>query len=342
MPRKKDKYYKRPDGLYEAIRIINGKRVAFRGRTAAIVEQKMLAYKEAPPPVPLFKDVSAEWEEEHSKTLAYNTARNYSSQNKLVTEHFGNYRIDEITPSEVQAYISSFKTQARKTVTNRLLTLNLIFNYAVLHGYVKANPCVAVHIPKGLAVSHREPPTEAETKIIKAFAGKPDGLMPALILCTGCRKGEAMGLLDTDIDREGKKINISRSVYFENSHPKTKPPKSAAGVRETPVPDYLLKLLPKTQKGQPIFPGPDGKYMTAPQYKRMWHRWQKMTGLTLTAHQVRHGYATIIFEQGFAPKDIQSYLGHAQLSTTMDIYTHIRRDHREEVNKQISNVLEKL
>lgn len=342
MPRKKNKYYKRPDGLYEAIRIINGKRVAFRGRTAAIVEQKMLAYKEAPPPVPLFKDVSAAWEEEHSKTLAYNTARNYSSQNKLVTEHFGEYKINEITPSEIQAYLSSFKTQARKTVTNRLLTLNLIFNYAVFHGYVQTNPCAAVHIPKGLAVTHREPPTEAETKIIKAFAGKPDGLMPALILCTGCRKGEAMGLLDTDIDRKSKTISITRSVYFQYNKPMTKPPKSAAGVRTTPVPEYLLALLPKSKKGKPLFPGKSGGYMNAGEFERMWVRWQKMTGLSLTAHQVRHGYATILFEGGFAPKDIQAYLGHAQLSTTMDIYTHIRRDHREKINQQVANIMEKL
>lgn len=48
MGKKKDdeKYYKRPNGLYEAIRVINGKRVAFRGRSGKEIEQKMLAYKE--------------------------------------------------------------------------------------------------------------------------------------------------------------------------------------------------------------------------------------------------------------------------------------------------------
>lgn len=345
MPRKKDKYYKRPDGLYEAIRVIDGKRVAFRGKTAAIVEQKMIAYREKAALAPLFKDVSEAWEEEHIQTLAYNTARGYKSQNKLVTEHFGEERINEITPSEVQAYIASFKTQARKTVTNRLLTLNLIFNYAVLHGYIQTNPCTSVRIPKGLSHKHREAPTEAETKIIKAHASDPDGLMPALILCTGCRKGEAMGLLDTDIDRKAKTISITRSVYFQHNRPQIKPPKSAAGVRVTPVPDFLLKLLPKVKKGKtgkPVFPGKDGGYMTAGEFERMWTRRQKMTGLKLTAHQIRHGYATILYESDIQPKDAQMYLGHAQLSTTMDIYTHIRQAHRDVVNKQVAEAMNKI
>ena len=77
-----------------------------------------------------------------------------------------------------------------------LLTLNLIFNYAILHGYVSVNPCAAARVPKGLSQRHRRPPTEAETKIIKKYGSDPDGLMALLILCTGCRKGEAMALLD--------------------------------------------------------------------------------------------------------------------------------------------------
>lgn len=166
--------------------------------------------------------------------------------------------------------------------------------------------------------------------------------MPALILCTGCRKGEAIGLLDTDIDRKEKTISITRSVYFENCHPRIKPPKSAAGVRTTPVPDFLLEHLPKTKKGKPLFPGKDGGYMTEPEFRRMWTRWQKTTGLTLTAHQIRHGYATILYEGGIEPKDMQVYLGHAQLSTTMDIYTHIRSSHKVATNKRVTDALNKL
>lgn len=338
MSRRKTKYYVRPDGLHETIRKINGKRVAFRGKTDSEVDKRILEYERAQEEAshPLFKEVSEAWEDEHTPTLAYNTARNYKSQNKLVTAHFGEYRIDEITPQMIQAYLSSHRTQARKTVTNRLLTLNLIFNFAILHGYVTVNPCTAARVPKGLSQRHRRPPTEAETKTIKKYGSDPDGLMALLILCTGCRKGEAMALLDTDIDRKAKTIRITKSVYFDHNRPKLKPPKSDAGYRVAPVPDFLLQLLPKTKKGKPLFPG-NQIYMDSGQFERMWRRWQKKTGLDLTAHQIRHGYATILYEAGIPAKDAQMYLGHAQLSTTMDIYTHIRQGHRAATDKILNS-----
>ena len=76
--------------------------------------------------------------------------------------------------------------------------------------------------------------------------------------------------------------------------------------------------------------------MDSGQYERMWKRWQKATGLTLTAHQIRHGYATILWEAGIPAKDAQTYLGHAQLSTTMDIYTHIRDGRKAETDSRIN------
>ena len=342
MARRKSKYYVRPDGLHETIRKINGKRVAFRGHTDAEVDRKMIAYEQRLNRVPTFREVAEAWEEEHLPTLTPNTARGYRSQMRMVVDYFGDDQIDEITPAVVQAYLSSHLTQAKKTVTNRLLVLNLIFNYAVVAGYIKSNPCTAVRITKGRPAKKRAAPTEAETKVIKLHASTPEGLMPALILCTGCRKGEAMGLLDTDIDHKKKELHITRSVYFENGIPKTKPPKSDAGTRITPLPDFLLALLPKTRKGVPIFPNENGEYMKAYQFEKMWKTWQENTGLDLTAHQIRHGYATILFESDISAKDAQTFLGHAQLSTTMDVYTHIRKAHRAAMSQKVNDAINRI
>ena len=82
--------------------------------------------------------------------------------------------------------------------------------------------------------------------------------------------------------------------------------------------------------------------MTAPEFKRMWARWQKKTGLNLTAHQLRRGYATILFAGDIQPKDMQLHLGHAQLSTTMDISTHIWAAHKAATDKKVAAALNKL
>ena len=65
MPRKKSKYYVRPDGLHEAIRTIHGKRIAFRGRSDAEVERKMLEYHAKLSRGRTFREVANDWEREH-------------------------------------------------------------------------------------------------------------------------------------------------------------------------------------------------------------------------------------------------------------------------------------
>lgn len=55
-------------------------------------------------------------------------------------------------------------------------------------------------------------------------------------------------------------------------------------------------------------------------------RYQKESGVAVTPHQIRHGYATALFESGIDAKTAQALLGHAQISTTMDIYTHVREE----------------
>ncbi|NLN87340.1 MAG: hypothetical protein GX133_07020 [Syntrophomonadaceae bacterium] len=65
MAKKKPKYYVRPDGLHEAIRVINGKRVPFRGRSDAQVERKMIEYKAKIEQGPLFNEVGEPCKEQH-------------------------------------------------------------------------------------------------------------------------------------------------------------------------------------------------------------------------------------------------------------------------------------
>ena len=66
---KKQKYYQRPDSLFEAIRTINGKRVAFRGKTCREVDRKMLEYREEVSVGRSFSVVADEWE--HPTGLPY-------------------------------------------------------------------------------------------------------------------------------------------------------------------------------------------------------------------------------------------------------------------------------
>ena len=329
---KKPKYYVRPDGLHEAIRVINGKRIYFRGRTDAEVERKMREYREVEERGPLFREVAEAWREQHWPTLSPTTLKGYSVAYDRAVERLGSMAMTEIMPSDIDALLQQMARQqyAKKTVSNQRLIINLIFRYAVLDGAIRANPCSAVSVPKGLKHTPREIPTDTELEIVKRGYDQPGGLLPYFILYTGCRRGEAMALTYRDIDYKRKIITINKSVcYGKNTPPFIKAPKTAAGCREIILLDNLAAVLPRGIGGALLFPGPDGGIMHESTLRTRWKAWQKSSECTLTAHQLRHGYATMLFEAGIDERDAMDLLGHAQISMTKDIYTHIRKSRKE-------------
>lgn len=73
-------------------------------------------------------------------------------------------------------------------------------------------------------------------------------------------------------------------------------------------------------------------------FDRKWSLYRKETGIKCSPHQLRHCFATMLYEGDISPKDAQYLLGHSQLSTTMDIYTDIRLQREKEVSEKIKSI----
>ena len=85
----KSKYYKRPDGLFESIRTINGKRVAFRGKSCREVDRKILDYREEVEKGWTFQKASDQWYEAKEKEVRHATYRSYGNTLRRLQERFG-------------------------------------------------------------------------------------------------------------------------------------------------------------------------------------------------------------------------------------------------------------
>lgn len=346
---KKAKYYQRPDGLYEAIRIIDGKRKAFRGHTPKEVEQKMIAYQGEAEKGRSFSTVADEWEAVHFPTLAPNTLRGYRPALRRAKEHFGDIPIRQIKAPEIKKFISDFARtdpgqarRAQKTVTTQLLVINLIMGYAAGNGDIEYNPCINVSIPKGLPKSRREAASPEDEAKVKASADI--WLLPFLILYTGLRRGEALALTWGDIDRKHDEIHINKSVYHIDGAPHIKSPKTTAGIRTVPLLAPLKAKLPK--KFGPaehyIFSADDGKSpLSEAKAQTLWRQFSRATGVSATPHQLRHSFATMLFECNIDVKDAQDLLGHSTAAMTQDIYTHVRDAHRKKTAQLINEKLQK-
>lgn len=339
--KKKGKYTVRPDGLHEAIRIINGRRVAFRGRTDAEVEKKMLAYREEAQRGREFSVVASEWEAAHFPTLSPNTLKGYRVALHRAIEQFKGRYISTITPPEIKQHLKSLarKCFSQKVINNQRLVYNLIFTYAVDEsGDLTSNPCISVKVPKGKEKVPREPASEEDETAIKANVNK--WLLPYFIMYTGMRKGEALATRGKNILLNEGEITVTNSVYYESNMPHLKSPKSAAGTRKIPLLDPLRPFLPKLKPNQFLFSSDGGKTpLKKREYDKLWESFKQETGITATAHNIRHSYASMLYECGVSSKDAQVFLGHSTKAMTDDIYTHIRETRKKDVAKQLNSAL---
>lgn len=320
------KYYVRPDGLHESIITINGKRKAFRGKTDREVWTKIKNYKAEAESgrTDTFANVAHAWWCEIEPTLAPNSLRNYSPAYERAVSEFGKEDVAKITAKEIEKYINRFaKTYAKKTVITQRQIIRQIMNKAQREGYIQYNPAEAVLLPKNLPQKKRHAPTQDQIQKIKDSVNDEFGLFAFLIYYTGCRRGEAQGLMFEDIDRRKKRIRIQRSVYNTGPKPQIKLPKTEAGIRSVPLLSALEDILPDKKHGY-IF-SPDGGASPFPGWKLddLYAGYKTRTGVTASPHVIRHGYASALYEAGVDWKTMQQLLGHAQLATTMDTYAEI-------------------
>ena len=340
MPKLPD-YYQRPDGLFESILRINGKRVAFRGKTRLDVYNKIKSYdrqaaKEEK--TVLFETAADDWWEAIEPMLEHNTAKSYRPAVIRAKEYFGKNDIAGITAKQIDDYIKDFSaTRSRKTVVTQLQIIRQIMRKAEVDGRIKYNPAASVKPPRNLPQARREAPKKEQIDIIKKSVGAAFGLFAYLIYYTGCRRGEALALTGADIDRKRKLIHITKSVYHVGNTPHIKQPKTEKGYRDVPLLADLDRVLPKRLPKGYLFTDADGtSLLTNDHFTSRYDTYRKETGVAVTPHQIRHGYATALFESGVDAKTAQTLLGHAQLSTTMDIYTHVCEDVINEAAKKMN------
>lgn len=346
--KQKKEISKRADGRYQKKIVIDGKPKYFYGKTKKELNQKIIAYnveleknKGGKP----FNTVADDWYSDCMNVVTWNTYNGYRSKKNRASDYFSDTPISSITLTDVNDYIKSLPTSwAKKTTKDYVSVLSCIFEYALKIGYINQNPVSNVTLPKGQKTSHRRSVTKEERHIIETQWDKVDnGLIPYFFLYSGLRRGELSALTWKDIDFKNKLINVNKSVYWIGNVPHIKTPKTESGIRKAILLDCLAeKIKPLKGKPEALVFGYNGQIFGNSHLTRIFEKYCKETGIKVTPHMLRHSFSTILFEAGLAVKDIQDILGHAQYSTTMDIYTHITKEHKEEAITKANDYLNSL
>ena len=333
----------RKDGRYQGSYTDATGRHYIYDRDPAKLFQKLHEKENQSPQIPTFRQIAEDWEREHREEIHPRTWNNYAPHYLDILIRHGHKHMQDVTALDVMNHLTTAKGKGYSaTVVNSIRSLyRMIFDYAVVNDYAQFNPVHSVRLPKGLKRGKRKAPTDDEIKTIFANAGAPFGLFPIFLLCTGLRKSEALALEWSDVDLHGRTISVTKSLDYTNgAHPVVKSPKTDAGVRTVPIIDALYDLLADAHAHSTchlLFPSQDstrggkgGSHMTLRGYEGAWLRYCEAAGFvedkkpTLTAHNLRHGTATLMFELGVDELTAQRILGHSRIEITREIYTELR------------------
>ena len=281
-----------------------------------------------------------------------------------------NAQINQIKPFELQTILFSISAQnpytgkpmAKKTIRGYVQVINAIFDFAIDNRVIDYNPANKLKAPQGATTSQRRALTEKERQWVMEFEhrAKPSAM---LMMLSGLRRGEATALQWNDIDFINNKISVTKSFNFKTKDFKT--PKNGKS-RVVSVPQMLidyLRTLPRVSLF--VLTNAKGQMMTDDSWRRLYQSY--MTDLNIeygfggienapskfaptkmpmiitpfTPHELRHTFCTIMYEAGIDALTAKEQLGHADIQTTLSIYTHLSNQHKENDVKKLDVFLGK-
>ena len=319
-----------------------------KARAAILNLQEELENAEISKTEKTVKEAAELWLKEYYDTVQEST---YIKTSRNIENHIypalGDYKITDLTPLQMQEQVNAW---SKKLVYGRKLKglVNNICKYAIRHGYLTSNPMDSV-----TALTKKKPDATSDfydKDELKTFLDLADQtgdlekiVLFRLLAFTGARKGEVLALEWADwMDNT---LNINKAVTRGFGGEEIGPTKNVSSKRLISLDPKTVELLKEWQAENPdnkyIFQGEEEKPMPG-SLPRKWLL-QILNGSELRPikiHGFRHTHASLCFEAGMTLKQVQHRLGHSDLKTTMNIYTHITKQAKDDIGERFANYID--
>ena len=305
---------------------------------------------------------------------APNTIRNYRERYEHNIQPFiGSMRLRDVRPMDCQIILNSMeKDYAGSTIRQTYMTMGTFFKSAKDNGLIDKHPMDGIRYTKPVrAVDDIHFLTVDEQKrFLEAARRSHNYPQYALILETGLRTGEMIGLTWDVIDWEKRTLTVNKTLEFryQQSEWRAGPPKSESSYRTIPLTYTAYNLLRTIYDTRAYRKESKELSSTLTFMDRRTGLERKLvmrdlvfinwrTGMPaknssydthlyklcddagierFCMHALRHTYATRAIESGMQPKILQKLLGHSSITTTMNRYVHVTDDSMQKAVAQFS------
>lgn len=311
---------------------------------------------------PTFESIASLWFESYQTTVKPTTAKNLKIKlDTLIKNHIHDLKINKMSVVFCQK-ITIELSKRYVLYHNYLSIINRVLKYAVSMDIIKSNPLDKVIRPKSKQTKNRENHYTKEelTEFLKLAKNFSDAfhVFYHTIAFTGLRKGEALALKWKEIDLENKTITVNHTAVLLDGKQVLQSPKTKTSKRIIQIDNDTAKVLKAWKLQQKKDYLKAGKAYSHDEnfvftnHAQEWTRLKSINNILktfyghhpklkeITVHGFRHTHASLLFEAGIEAKAISDRLGHTNIQTTLDLYTHLNDTQRINTVNQLMEFMQ--
>jgi integrase len=287
------------------------------------------------------------------------TLRNYTRIARIhILPTLGHKELVDLNVNDV-AHLLALKRDsglAPSTVRRILIVLAQCLNQAIRWGLLFRNVATLSRPPNALRTEGRTLTPDQARQFLDTLKGHRHAALFALLLSTGLRRGEALGLMWTDFDRETGVIRVARQLKREGRALVTTDTKTFRSRRAVNLPHMMLAVTllehermqagVRDERGERwidtgfIFTTSKGTPIDPRNFYREFSRTCDEAGLGhWHPHELRHAAASLMLAQGVKLHVVSQVLGHSSIRMTSDVYGHLLEPDRRDAARALECVL---